>query len=31
MHGCVVNTVVEWLHILGPYWYMYVALFGSRL
>jgi len=20
-----------WLHILGPYWCMYVALFGSRL
>jgi hypothetical protein len=26
----VVNTVVVWLHILGPYWCMYVALFGSR-
>ena len=20
MHRCVVNTVVVWLHILGPYW-----------
>jgi len=26
-----VNTVVVQLHILGPYWCMYVALFGSRL
>ena len=25
------NTVVVWLHILGPYWCMCVALFGSRL
>jgi hypothetical protein len=24
-------TVVVWLHILGPYWCMYVALFVSRL
>ena len=32
MHRCVVNTVMVWLHILlGPYWCMYVALFGSRL
>ena len=23
--------VVVWLHILGPYWYMCVALFGSSL
>ena len=30
IHRCVVNTVVVWLHILGPYWCMYVALFGSR-
>jgi len=30
-HRCVVNTVVVWLHILGPYWCLYVALFGSRL
>jgi len=28
MHRCVVNTVVVWLHILGLYWCMYVALFG---
>jgi len=28
---CVVNTMVVWLHILGPYWDLYVALFGSRL
>jgi len=20
MYRCVVNTVVEWLHVLGPYW-----------
>jgi len=25
-HRCVVNTVVVWLHILGPYWCLYVAL-----
>jgi len=30
IHWCVVNNVVVWLHILGPYWCMYVALFGSR-
>jgi len=30
IHRCVVNTVV-WLHILGPYCCMYVALFGSGL
>jgi len=30
-HRCVVNTVVVWLHILGPYWCLYVALFGSGL
>ena len=29
IHQCVVNTVVVWLHILGPYWCLYVALFGS--
>jgi len=29
IHRCVVNTVVVWLYILGPYWYMYAALFGS--
>jgi len=28
MHRCVVSTVVVWLHILGPYWCLYVALFG---
>jgi len=27
MHQC----VVVWLHILGPYWCVFVALFGSRL
>jgi len=27
----VVNTVLVWLHILGPYWCLYVALFGSRM
>jgi len=27
IHRCVVNTVVVWLHLLGPYWY--VTLFGS--
>ena len=26
IHRCVVNTVVVWLHILGPYWCLYVAL-----
>jgi len=31
IHGCVVNTVVVWLNILGPYWCVYAALFGSRL
>jgi len=31
VHRCVVNTVVVWLQILGPYWCMYGALFGSRL
>ena len=30
IHRCVVNTVVVWLHILGPYWCLFVALFGSR-
>ena len=28
---CVVNMVVAWPHILGPYWCLYVAVFGSRL
>jgi len=31
IHRCMVNTVVVWLHILGPYWCLCVALFGSRL
>ena len=31
MHRRVVNTVVVWLHILGPYWCLYVALSGSSL
>jgi len=31
INWCVVNMVVVWLHILGPYWCLYVALFGSRL
>jgi len=26
-----VNKVVVWLHILGPYWCMCVVLFGSSL
>jgi len=29
IHRCVVNTVVVWLHILGPYWCLCVALFSS--
>ena len=24
---CVVNMVVVWLHILGPYWCLYVVMF----
>ena len=31
IHRCVVNMVVVWLRILGTYWCLYVALFGSRL
>ena len=31
IHRCVVNTVVVWLHILGPYLCTCFALFGSRL
>jgi len=31
IHRCLVNTMVLWLHILGPYWCTYVALFDSRL
>jgi len=30
IHQCVVNTVVVWLHILGPYWCLCVAVFRSR-
>ena len=30
IHRCEVNTVVVWLHILGHYWCLYIALFGSR-
>jgi len=30
IHRCVVNTVVVWLRKLGPYWCLYVALFGSK-
>ena len=26
IHQCVVNTVVVWLHILDPYWRMYVSV-----
>ena len=26
-----VNKVVVWHHVLGPYWYLYVLLFGGRL
>ena len=26
IYRCVVNTVVVWLHILGPYWWMCVLL-----
>ena len=29
IHRCVVNTVVVWLHILGPCWCLCVVLFGS--
>ena len=31
IHRCVVTAVVVWLHILGPYWCLYGALFGGRL
>jgi hypothetical protein len=24
---CVANTVVAWLHILGPYWCVYVCMY----
>jgi len=26
IHRCVVNTVVVWLNILGPYWCLYVDI-----
>ena len=26
IHRCVVNTVVVWLHILGPYWCVCVCV-----
>ena len=29
IHRCVVNTVVVWLHILGPYWCLYGAVIGG--
>jgi hypothetical protein len=29
IHRCVVNTVVVWLHILGPYLCMCIVLFGN--
>ena len=29
IYRCVVSMMVVWLHILGPYWCMYVALSGS--
>jgi len=31
IHRCAVNMVVVWLHILGHYWCLHVALFGIRL
>jgi hypothetical protein len=31
IHQRVVNTVVVWLRILGPYWCLYVVLFGSGM
>jgi len=31
INRCVVNTVVVWLHVLGPCWCLYVVLFGSIL
>jgi len=30
IHRCAFDTLVVWLHILGPYWCLYVALLGSR-
>ena len=26
IHRCVVNAVVVWLHILGPYWCVYIGV-----
>ena len=31
IHRCVVNTVVVWLYILGPYWCLYIVLFSSDM
>jgi len=31
LHRFVANTLVVWLHTLGPFWCMYISLFGSRL
>jgi len=31
IHRCVVNMVVVWLHILGPYWCRYILLFYSGI
>jgi len=31
MHRFVVNTLVVWLHILGPYWCPYVVLHGTNV
>ena len=30
IHRCIVNMVAVWLHLLGPYWCMCVAQFGSH-
>ena len=29
IHRCAVKTVMVWLHILGPYWCLYVVVFSS--
>ena len=30
LHRCVINSVVIWLHkLVGPFWCLYVALFGT--
>ena len=31
IHRCVVNTVVVWLHTLGPYWCLCFALYVCHL